>query len=97
MVEGITYVKAMSGSEIARSCGITRQAVSQVLKRAITKVYRGLMDEGVTNSPVKTLIFMRDWFGVESEDDIKQFLSILPASIRKEVKEDVGYYKLRDE
>jgi predicted transcriptional regulator len=96
MVEGINYVKAMSGSEIASELGITRQAVSQVLKRAIGKVYRGLLDGGVTESPTKTLLLMRDWFGIETEDDIKQFLNLIPANIRKEIKDDVGNYKLRN-
>lgn len=93
MVEGVTYVKAYSGADIARTLGISRQAVSQVLKRAIRKVYRGLLDEGITESPTKTLLFMRDWFGVETEDDIKQFLNILPKSIKQEVQLDLANYK----
>lgn len=97
MFNGIVYHKASSGAEISRTLGISRQAVSQSLKRAITKVYNGLQAEGITDSPTRTLMFMREWFGVNSEDDIKQFISLLPPKIRKEVREDARNFKLGDD
>lgn len=97
MLRNITYTRAKSSSDIAREMGITRQAVSQSLKRAITKVYNGLQTEGITDSPAKTLIFMREWFGIEDEDDIKQFITLLPPKIRREVKEDVANFKFGDD
>ena len=33
-------VRAKTGSEIARELEISRQAVSQTLKRAVTKIYK---------------------------------------------------------
>lgn len=97
MVEGVVYIRAKSGSQIASELGISRQAVSQVLKRAISKVYYRLQEEGITESPTKTIMLMRNLFGVESEEDIKSFLSIIPPSIRKEIKDDIGNFKLRND
>lgn len=79
----------MTGSEIARELGVSRQAVSQILKKAIDKVYKGLMNENITESPLQTVMFMRDWFGVEAKEDIKQFIDLLPREVYKEVKLDM--------
>lgn len=88
MLNCITYHKAMTGSDIARELGVSRQAVSQILRKAVSKVYTGLIEEKVTESPLETVKFMRDWFGVEVEDDIKQFLDMLPSDVLQEVRDE---------
>ena len=77
-LEGVrnTYGKAMTGSEIARELGITRQAVSQALKRAIRKLYDGLMKEGLTDGPIDTVMFMREWLNITEDEDIQQFFEL---------------------
>lgn len=94
MINNVNYVRAMSGSEIARELNITRQAVSQSLKRAVTKVYEGLIEENITETPTETIIFMMDWFGISDEEDIQQFFEMFPKKIRDEVKEDARVYPI---
>lgn len=92
MVGNVEYVAAKTGSEIARELDISRQAVSQSLKRAISKVYRGLLEEKVTETPTETVMFMRDWFGVEDEEDIAQFFDLFSREIQDEIREHARNY-----
>ncbi len=97
MVDSVEYEKAMTGSEIARELGITRQAVSQSLKRAISKVYYGLQEQNITESPTETIMFMRDWFGITDEEDIQQFFDLFPKKIRDEVKSDARDFSIGEQ
>jgi transcriptional regulator len=89
-------IRAKTGSEIARELNISRQAVSQTLKRAVTKIYKGLLEEGLTESPTETIMFMRDWFGVTDEEDLQQFFDMFPKSIRDEIKEHARTYSIAE-
>ena len=86
MLNNIDYERAMSGSEISRSLGITRQAVSQALKRAMGKTYTGLLAEKITENPTETVLFMREWFGILDEEDIEQFFDLFPKEIQDEIR-----------
>lgn len=87
-------VRAKTGSEIARELDISRQAVSQTLKRAVTKIYRGLLENEVTDNPTETILFMRDWFNITDEEDIQQFYDMFPKDIREEIKEHARTYTI---
>jgi predicted transcriptional regulator len=87
-------IKAKTGSEIARELDISRQAVSQTLKRAVTKIYKGLQEEGITDSPTETILFMRDWLNVTDEEDLQQFYDMFPKNIREEIKEHARTYTI---
>jgi len=89
-------IQAKTGSEIARELGISRQAVSQSLKRAVTKVYSGLLEKGITERPTETVLVMQSWFGIEDEDDIKQFYDMFPKNIRDEIKLDAKTYSISE-
>ena len=89
--------RAMSGSEIARELGCSRQAVSQTLKRAVTKLYEGLQEQGITESPTETVMFMRDWLGVTDEEDIQQFFDMFPKNIREQIKLDARTYAIGEQ
>ena len=89
-------VRAKTGSEIARELNISRQAVSQTLKRAVTKIYNGLQEDGITESPMETILYMRDWFGITDEEDIQQFYDMFPKSIRDEIKEHARNYSIAE-
>lgn len=86
MLNNIDYGRAMSGSEISRKLGITRQAVSQALKRAMEKTYYGLLDRKITENPTETVLFMRDWFGIIDDEDIEQFFDLFPKDIQDEIR-----------
>ena len=87
-------VRAKTGSEIARELNISRQAVSQTLKRAVTKIYKGLQEEGITENPTETILFMRERFGITDEEDLQQFFDMFPKSIRDEIKEHARTYSI---
>jgi len=89
-------IKACTGSEIARTLGISRQAVSQTLKRSVTKIYKGLQDEGITTSPMETILYMRDWFNITDEEDLQQFYDMFPKTIRDEIKEHARTYSIAE-
>jgi hypothetical protein len=87
-------VRAKTGSEIARELNISRQAVSQTLKRAVKKIYDGLLEQGITDSPTETVLYMRDWFGCTDDEDIQQFYDMFPKSIKDEIKEHARTYSI---
>jgi DNA-binding transcriptional ArsR family regulator len=91
MLESVKYERAMSGSEISRTLGITRQAVSQALRRGMEKVYYNLLESGLTETPTETVMFMREWFGVMDDEDINQFFDLLSKEIQDEIRNDERY------
>lgn len=95
MLENIEYLKAKTGSEIARELDISRQAVSQSLKRAIVKVYDGLLSENICDTPTETIMFMREWFGVADDEDIHQFYDLFPKRIKDAIILDARTYSIR--
>lgn len=95
MLSDINYLKARTGSEISRELDISRQAVSQSLKRAIIKVYEGLLIEEICDTPTESLMFMREWFGVQDDEDIQQFYDLFPKYIKDEIMNDARTYTVR--
>ena len=85
--------RAMTGSEIARELNISRQAVSQSLKRGLTKMYITLRENGITESPTETMVCLQSFFDVKQEDDVQQFIELFPQKIQREVKDDARNYK----
>ena len=78
----------MSGAQIAKELGITRQAVSQTIKRALAKMYKALKKENKT-SPFETAANIA--IGLEMGDDDadwKKFYKLFPPAIRKEIEDD---------
>jgi len=88
MFNDVEYVQAKTGSEISRELNVSRQAVSQILKRAIVKVYENLLFENICDTPTDAILYMRNWFGVEEEEDIQQFYDLFPKRIKDEILND---------
>ena len=76
-----------TGAEIARELGITRQAVSGALKRAMKKVYKETRALDKTWGPFETATVMSMIFNV-GDDDMSKFVRLFPPDIRKEIEED---------
>lgn len=77
---------SMSGAEIAKELGISRQAVSNTLKRAMKKVYieTRKIDK---SSPFEAAVIMSQIFD-QGDQDIKKFFKLFPPDIRKEIEAD---------
>lgn len=81
---------SMTGQEIATELGITRQAVSNTLKRAMKKVYTKVRAMHNT-SPFETASNMMIMLSVgDSEEETKEFFKLFPTDIRKEIEKDAS-------
>lgn len=83
---------AMTGSEIARELGISRQGVSQALKRAMGKMYNNMLKHKITSNPTETVLAMQEWLGITNEDDIKDFFNLFPKAVQDEIKDHAKGY-----
>lgn len=83
------YHPAMSCAEIGDELGITRQAVSQTLKRAVKKVYNNVIDlEDSEGSPWIAFNIMSNFFGITDQKDVNMFMNMLPKKIQGEILKD---------
>ena len=84
------FERPMTGAQIARELGITRQAVSNNLKRAMTKVYVEVNKTEKDWGPFEVAVAMSQMFGVEqdSPEELKKFFKLFPPKLRKEIETD---------
>ena len=78
----------MSGQEIADSLGVTRQAVSKTLKRAMEKMWKEFMKDN-SLSPFEAAAAMASGFNV-TEVEMKKFFKLFPPKVRKEIEADAA-------
>lgn len=79
--------KPMSGQEIANELGISRQAVSQCLKRALKKMYNALKEDCPDLTPsevVFTIMCGLDLYNAD-EQEIVEFFRLFPKDIKQEI------------
>lgn len=86
--------RPMSGQEIAEALNISRQAVSNSLKRAMKKCYLHVKKEWPELSPVAISIFLIRWIDMVGEmefstNEINKFNRLFPPDIRKEIQDDM--------
>lgn len=83
------YYPAMSCAEIGEELDITRQAVSQTLKRAVKKVYNNVINlEDSEGSPWVAFNIMSNFFGVSDQKDVNMFMTMLPKKVQKDILSD---------
>lgn len=73
-----------TGAEIARELGISRQAVSNTLKRGLEKTFKTLKKENKDMDAFEVAIGMAEGLQVE---DHNKFFRLFPPAIRKEIEE----------
>lgn len=81
-----------NNTEIAKEMHLSRQAVSKILKKSLTKVYKNIMNNDLAESPWDALLTMATMFGIRDntqESDVKDFYDLLPDYIKEEVKLDL--------
>lgn len=86
--------RPMTGAAIAKELGITRQAVSNTLKRALTKVYKETKNIDKNWDNFEVAVAMSQMFGVDqdSEEELKKFFKLFPPAIRKDIEKDGAKY-----
>lgn len=84
------FERPMTGAQISRELGITRQAVSNNLKRAMSKVYVEVKKTESSWGPFEVAVAMSQMFGVEqdSPEELKKFFKLFPPKVRKEIEKD---------
>ena len=93
----LKMIKPMTGSEIADELGISRQAVSQSLKKSMKKIYRQVKKLRLAEEPFEIVLIMMEVFNVNkaSKQDVEEFYCLFPKDlqndIRKNAKEIYGH------
>lgn len=84
------YDRPMNGAEISRELGISRQAVSYTLRRAMGKLYNHMLTDGTADTPFNAILALMGILGVNNSDinDIQQFLKMFDKKIIEEVTEE---------
>lgn len=82
--------KAMSGAEIAKELGITRQAVSNTLKRGMKKVFLEFKKIDKTWDDFDAAVAMSQGFSDLNDDPkgLVKFFKLFPPDIRKRIEAD---------
>ncbi len=78
------WEEPMSGSDIARKLGVRRQAISQTLKKALPKYFKGFQDMNPEMDPWE--IFWEIAKGTGMMDEPEKLLKLFPKPIQKEVE-----------
>lgn len=92
--EDFSFIKRpYSGKEIAEHLGTSRQLVSNVLKKAMEKVYR-IFTEEQNLSPYEAAITMMYGFNLayDDESEIKKFFKAFPPNVKKEIEKDASMH-----
>jgi len=77
--------ESMTGAEIAKDLGITRQAVSNTLKRAMKKMFIAMKKENPDQSDFDVAVSLQIGLGVD-DVDVKKFFKLFPPDIRKKIE-----------
>jgi len=77
--------ESMTGAEIAKDLGITRQAVSNTLKRAMKKMFIAMKKENPDQSDFDIAVSLQIGLGVD-DVDVKKFFKLFPPDIRKKIE-----------
>jgi DNA-binding transcriptional regulator LsrR (DeoR family) len=87
-VEEKKIYEGMTGAEIGKELGITRQAVSNTLKRAMKKVFIEMKKE-TGGSDFEVAVSLMIGLGVE-DSDAKNFFKLFPPDIRKKIEDSAN-------
>ena len=83
------FENPMNGSEIAEELGITRQDVSQLLKRALIKVYDNVRRLEPSLKPFETCVLMLEILNVDqTTEELKKFFRLLPHDLKETILSD---------
>ena len=79
----------MTGQEIADLLGTSRHNISNILKRAMKKVYNGVREMEIDPKfgPFESMVVMYLILKPE-DDDLEKFFRLFPRKIRDEIRND---------
>lgn len=80
-------MEQMTGAEIARELNISRQAVSQALKRGLGKIFDELKKQNKDMDAFEVAIGIANGLDVVDEKEYEKFFRLFPPAVRKEIEE----------
>jgi len=84
---GFTKNIPKTGAEIAKELGITRQAVSNTLKRAMGKAFEVMKKENKDMDAFEVAAMMAmGWDAANTVAEMKKFFTLFPPAVRKEIE-----------
>lgn len=90
MSKNLIYNQPMNGSQIAKELGISRQAVSFALRKAVVKMYKEVLRQGYADSPFDAIYTLMTMLGLNDGNitDIQEFVDLFPKDIQNAFKSD---------
>ena len=85
------WLEQMSGTDIAKELGVTRQAVSSTIKKGLPKFYQGTKDMNPKMRPWDILLLIAKKTGMR-EEPVK-LLKLMPKKIRQEIEKDAERFR----
>lgn len=86
-------MRQMSGEEIAKESGWSRQYTSKLLKSGLGKLYYKLKKLNPDMTPFEITNGIREYFDLRSSEDIKNFFTLFPPKVKKEIEESLKVWK----
>ena len=80
-------IEQLTGAEIATSLNISRQAVSQTLKRGLKKIFDELKKENKDSDAFEIAIGIAHGLDIMDEREYEKFFRLFPPATRKEIEE----------
>jgi hypothetical protein len=80
----------MNGSEIAKSLGMSRQAVSYSIRKSMKKMYKRVINLGMADSPFDATLVLMGVLNINSNSisDTKEFLNLFDDDTQKLIVDD---------
>lgn len=80
----------LTGAEIAKEMGITRQAVSNTLKRAMKKMFNEFQKIDKSWDAFEVAVAMAQGFGDLTNDEVemKKFFRLFPPDLKRKIEKD---------
>ena len=91
----IVFVTPQDGEQISKKLGITRQAVSQSIKRGMEKCYNAVGEMNEDQSPFQIACHLMAMFNVNEEEETKKFIKLFPPHTRRLIIKDAVNYDKR--
>jgi predicted transcriptional regulator len=91
----IVYVMPKDGEQISKELGITRQAVSQSIKRGMEKCYTAVAEMNQDKSPFQVACHLMVMFNVNEEEETRKFIKLFPPRTRRLIVKDAVNYDKR--
>jgi predicted transcriptional regulator len=79
-------MEQMTGAEIAKELKITRQAVSQTLKRGLGKIFTELKKQNKDADAFEVAVGMAHGLDISDEKEYEKFFRLFPPAVRNEIE-----------